>query len=84
VSGQSSPKRALKAGGPPAVITAGIGIGATGIAGQGIENRTDPIAGSIARMGGIDPQWGPLLLVVLGVLVLVVGFVVPSLFEGDV
>jgi hypothetical protein len=75
--------RAVKAGGPPAVITAGIGVGATGIAGQGIETKTDPIANGVAQTVGFDPQLGPLLLFVITVLILAVAFVVPSLFENN-
>ncbi|MFC6988852.1 hypothetical protein ACFQJD_09310 [Haloplanus sp. GCM10025708] len=74
--------RAVKAGGPPAVVTAGIGIGATGVAGHGIETKTDPVARSVAQAVGADPRLGPILLLVVAVLVLVVAFVVPGLFEG--
>ena len=75
--------RAVKSGGPPAVITAGIGVGATGIAGRGIETKTDPIASGAAQTIGVDPQLGPLLLFVLAVLILAVAFVVPGLFDDN-
>lgn len=84
MSGQSvsnTATRAMKAGGPPAGITAGIGVGATGIAGHGIETKTDPIASGAAQTIGVDPQFGPLLLFVLAVLILAVAFIVPGLFE---
>lgn len=73
--------RAVKAGGPPAVITAGLGVGSTGVAGQGIETKTDPVASSVAQTVGLDPQLGPVLLLVIAVLILVVALVVPGLFE---
>lgn len=71
----------MKAGGPPAVITAGLGIGATGVAGPGIETKTDPIASGAAQAVGVDPGPGPVVLVVVAVLVLAVALVVPGLFE---
>lgn len=52
----SRPRRALKAGGPPATITAGLGVGATGIAGNGIEAKTEPIADGVAQTIGLDPH----------------------------
>ena len=78
----SRPARALKAGGPPAAITAAIGAGATGVAGNGIKAQTKPIADGVAQTIGLGPQLGPVLLLVLAVLVLVVAFVVPGIFEG--
>lgn len=78
----SRPTRALKAGGPPAAITAGIGAGATGVAGNSIEAKTDPVANGVAAAVGLDPQAGPVLLFGLAVLVLVVAFVLPGIFEG--
>ncbi|WP_265110026.1 hypothetical protein [Halosolutus halophilus] len=74
-------RRAAKAGGPPAVITAGIGVGATGVAGQGIETETDPVARGAARAVGADPQMGPAVLLVVAVLILTVALVVPGLFD---
>jgi hypothetical protein len=63
------------------VITAGIGVGATGVAGQRIETKTDPVATGVAGALGVDPGLGPILLVLAGVLVMAVAFVVPGLFE---
>ncbi|KAB1194633.1 hypothetical protein GJR96_14755 [Haloferax sp. MBLA0076] len=74
-------RRAVKAGGPPAVITAGIGVGATGLVGQRIESKTDPIARGVAQTLGIDPQMGPAVLVVVAILVFAVALVVPELFD---
>ena len=73
--------RAVKTGGPPAAITAGIGIGATGVTGDGIETRTDPVANGAASVVGTDPQMGPVLLLAAAVFVLAVAFVVPALFD---
>jgi hypothetical protein len=78
----SRPRRALTTGGPPAAITAGIGAGATGVAGDGIEAETEPVATGVARAVGLHPQVGPALLFVAAVVVLVVAFVVPGIFEG--
>jgi len=78
----SRPRRALKAGGPPAAITAGIGAGATGVAGNDIEAQTDHVATGVARIVGLDPEMGPALLFVVAVLVLVVAFLLPAIFEG--
>ncbi len=75
------PIRALKAGGPPALITAGIAIASTGIAGQGLEKETRPIATAVASVIGTDPQFGPLLLLGIAVLILPVAVVMPGLFE---
>ncbi|WP_435348429.1 hypothetical protein [Haloarchaeobius sp. HRN-SO-5] len=82
--GQVSPRRAIravKAGGPPAVITAAIGVGATGVAGQGVETETAPVARGLAQTIGVDPQLGPALLLVLAVVILAVALVVPGLFD---
>jgi len=73
--------RVLKAGGPPALITAGFGVGATGVAGQGIEARTDPLVTGVAEAIGLGPGLGPALLVGLSILILVVAVFVPGLFE---
>ncbi|MDS0282689.1 hypothetical protein [Haloarcula onubensis] len=78
---RSRPIRALKAGGPPALITAGIGIGATGVAGEGIESQTYPIAASLADFIGIAPRLGPIAVVAIAVCILPVALVVPGLFE---
>jgi len=78
----SRPTRALQAGVPPAAITAVIGIGATGIAGNSIEARTDPIATGVAQTIGLGPQLGPALFLAGAVFVLVAAFVVPAIFEG--
>jgi F0F1-type ATP synthase membrane subunit c/vacuolar-type H+-ATPase subunit K len=74
--------RAVKAGGPPALITAGLGIGSTGIAGRGIETSTEPVARSVARTVGVDPRFGPALLLAIAVLIVAVALIVPGLFEG--
>ncbi|MFB6069438.1 MAG: hypothetical protein ABEJ76_00325 [Halanaeroarchaeum sp.] len=79
---RSRPRRALRAGGPPAGITAAIGVGASGVAGQGIERLTDPVATGVAGAVGLGHQAGPVLLVGIAVLVLTVAFVVPAIFEG--
>ncbi|WP_276257943.1 hypothetical protein [Haloglomus litoreum] len=84
MSGQSpdnNPRRIIRAGGPPALITAAIGVGATGIVGPEIESETEPVATGLARALGLDPGLGPALLLALAVLVLGVAFVVPGLFE---
>lgn len=73
--------RVLKAGGPPALITAGFGVGATGVAGPGIEARTDPLAAGLAEAIGLGAGLGPALLLGLSVLILVVAVFVPGLFE---
>jgi|GEM_PF-1940796 len=73
--------RALKAGGPPAAITAGIGVGASGVAGNSIETKTDPVANTVAQIVGVDPQLGTVLLIVIAILILAVSLVVPGLFE---
>lgn len=77
----NTPRRIITAGGPPALITAAIGIGATGVAGPGIESETEPIATGLAQTLGLDPQFGPVLLLVGAVLVMAVAFVVPGLFD---
>jgi hypothetical protein len=78
----NSPRRIIKAGGPPALITAAIGVGATGIAGPGIESETEPIATGLARAVGLDPQFGPTLLLAGAALIVALAFVIPGLFEG--
>ena len=80
-SPSNRPVRALKAGGPPALITAAIAIASTGIAGPGLENETRPIATAVASFIGLDPQFGPLLLLGIAVLILPVAVVMPGLFE---
>lgn len=77
----SYPRRAVTAGAGPALITAGIGVGATGIAGTGIESETEPVATGVAQAVGLDPQLGPAVMLVGAVLVMVLAFVVPGLFE---
>jgi hypothetical protein len=74
--------RAVKAGGPPAVITAGLGVGSTGVAGRGIERSTEPVARSVAQTVGVDPRLGPILLLAVAVLIVAAALVVPGLFEG--
>jgi len=81
MAGRSRPIRALKAGGPPALITAGIGIGATGVAGQGIKNQTYPIAVRVANLLGIEPQLGPIVIIIIAVCILPIALVMPGLFE---
>lgn len=78
----NNPRRIVKAGGPPAAITAGIGVGATGVAGRRIESQTDPVARGLAQTVGVDPQFGPALLLIGAVLIFALAFVVPGLFEG--
>ncbi|EMA00188.1 hypothetical protein [Haloferax denitrificans] len=73
--------RAAKTGGPPALITAGIGVGATGAVGSRIESRTAPVARGAAQTVGVDPELGPFVLVVAAALVLVVALFVPELFD---
>ncbi|MFB6111187.1 MAG: hypothetical protein ABEJ35_01480 [Halobacteriaceae archaeon] len=80
-SSQTHARRVLKAGGPPALITAGFGVGATGILGNGIESKVDPIATGAAGVIGLSPEFGPALLMLLGVIVMVVAVFVPGLFE---
>jgi hypothetical protein len=77
----NSPRRILKAGGPPVVITAGIALGATGLAGQRIESHTAPVARGLARTVGVDPQFGSVVLLLGAVLVGVLAVVVPGLFD---
>lgn len=77
----NSPRRILKVGEPPVVITAGIGLGATGIAGQRIESHTAPVARGLAQTVGVDPQFGPAVLLLGVVLVGIPAFVVPGLFD---
>jgi hypothetical protein len=79
----NNPRRIIKAGGPPALLTAAIGIGATGIAGPGIESETGPVANGLARTVGLDPQFGPALLLVGAVLIFALAFIIPGLFEGN-
>lgn len=74
--------RAVKGGGPVALITAGIGVGATGIAGQTIEAKTAPVASEAAQAIGVAPALGPSVLLVVAVLVLGVAVLVPGLFDG--
>lgn len=78
---QTHIRRVLRAGGPPALITAGFGVGATGVLGEGIEREVDPIAAGVANTVGLPELFGPPVLMVLGLLVLVVAFFVPGLFE---
>lgn len=85
MAGQSSTpwgRRVVKAGGPPALITAALGVGATGVAGRAVERETAPVADGVASAIGVDSQFGPALLVVAAVLVLVVASIVPAAFEG--
>jgi hypothetical protein len=79
----NNPRRIVKAGGPPALITAAIGVGATGIVGPGVEAETEPIATGLARAVGFDPRFGPTLLLAGAVLIVALAFVVPGLFEGS-
>ncbi|MFB6107617.1 MAG: hypothetical protein ABEJ82_02100 [Haloplanus sp.] len=71
----------MKAGTPPAAITAGIGVGATGVAGDGIESETKSIAVGVAQAVGVDPQFGPLLLIAGAVLIMALAFILPGVFE---
>ena len=80
-SATSYPRRAVRAGAAPALITAGIGVGATGIAGERIEAETEPVTTGVAQAVGLDPQLGPAVVVLLALLVMVLAFVVPGLFE---
>ena len=73
--------RALKTGGPSAVVTAGIGVGATGVAGPDVETKTEPVAAAAANGIGADPRLGPVVLFGAAVLVLVVALFVPGLFD---
>lgn len=75
-------RRAVRGGGPVAAITAAIGVGATGIAGESIESQTGPVATEAARAVGLESALGPSVLLVTAVLVLGVALVVPGLFEG--
>lgn len=77
----NGPRRILVAGGPPAIITAAIGIGATGVAGRSIESKTEPVARALANTVGVDPYFGPAMLLVGAVLVFAAAFVVPGLFD---
>jgi hypothetical protein len=77
------PRRAVRSGGPPAVITAGLGVGATGVAGPRIESKTDPVARALAQTVGVDPQFGPVLLLAGAVLVFGLALVVPGLFDDS-
>jgi hypothetical protein len=78
---QSHGRRVLRAGGPPAAITSGLGVGATGALGDGIETKVTPVANGLAQTVGLPPEFGPPLLIALGLLVLVVAFFIPGLFE---
>lgn len=73
--------RAAKAGGPPALITAALGVGSTGVAGRGIEAKTAPVARGAADAVGVSSELGPVLLLLAAALVVVVAFVVPGVFE---
>jgi hypothetical protein len=73
--------RAVKAGGPPAAITAAIGIGATGVAGPNVESKTAPLASGFAETLGLSPESGPVLVLLAAVLVAAVALVAPGLFE---
>lgn len=75
-------RRALRGGGPVAVITAAIGVGATGLAGPQIESETAPVATEAAHAVGVEPALGSSVLLVAAVLVLGVALVVPALFDG--
>lgn len=75
-------RRALRGGGPVAVITAAIGVGATGLAGPQIESQTAPVATEAAQAVGVAPALGPSVLLVAALLVLGVAVVVPGLFDG--
>ncbi|CQR50370.1 MULTISPECIES: hypothetical protein [Haloferax] len=74
-------RRAAKTGGPPALITAGIGVGATGAVGSRIESQTTPVARGAAQTVGVEPELGPFVLLVAAALVLVVALFVPELFD---
>jgi hypothetical protein len=74
-------RRAVTAGGPAAAITAGIGVGATGVAGPGIETRTGPVARQVADAVGMSPQFGPALLILAAFAVVILAFVAPGLFR---
>lgn len=75
-------RQALKGGGPVAIITAGLGVGATGIAGQGVESKTAPVAGEAAELIGLAPELGPSVLLAAAVVIFGVALVVPGLFLG--
>lgn len=84
MAGQSpanTPHRAIKAGGPPALITAGIGVGATGIAGKQIESQTEPVANTLAQTVGLNLQLGPALLLLVAILVFALAIIMPGLFD---
>lgn len=77
----SRPRRILREGGPPVVITAGIGVGATGIAGQRIQSHTAPVARGLAQAVGVDPQLGPAVVLFGAVLIGVLAVIAPGLFD---
>ncbi|MFB6109625.1 MAG: hypothetical protein ABEJ60_01970 [Halodesulfurarchaeum sp.] len=78
---ESHGRRVVKAGGPPALITAGLGVGATGVLGDGVKRAAKPVADGLSTGIGISPALGAPLLMALGVLVFVVAVFVPGLFE---
>lgn len=77
----SHARRVVKAGGPPALVTAGMGVGATGVLGEGVKRSVKPVASGLANAVGLSPAIGPPLLIAIGAVVLVVAFFVPGLFE---
>jgi hypothetical protein len=70
-----------KAGGPLAVRTAGIGVGATGIAGQHIEMGTAPLAREVAQAIGGDPAMASIRLIGPAVAMGAVAFGLPRVFN---
>jgi hypothetical protein len=64
-----------------AAITAGIGVGATGVAGTDIEARTNPVARELASAVGVESHWGPMLLILAAIVVVALAFVAPGLFS---
>ena len=62
-------------------LRVGCVVGATGVAGRGIESKTEPVATELAQTLGVDPGFGPALLLVGALLVVAVAFVVPGLFD---
>jgi hypothetical protein len=74
-------RRTVKSGAPVALVTAGLGVGATGIAGQRVERASAAVVGALADAVGVDPGLGPALLVLGAVLVFALAFVAPGLFR---
>ena len=72
----------MRGGGPVAIITAAIGISATGIAGQEIRSKTAPVTREVAQIIGVAPEMGPFVVLVGAVLIFVVAIILPGLFLG--